>query len=62
MGILITVLRIILLLSLIVCAVAICASFAAAYALGDMFDSVALGFLCVAAFYLLLLIIVYMGF
>ena len=46
-------------LLLIVCAVAICASFAVAYALGDLFDSDALGFLCVAAFYLLLLIIVY---
>ena len=46
-------------LLLIVCAVAICASFAVAYALADMLDSVALGFLCAAAFYLLLLIIVY---
>ena len=46
-------------LLLIVCAVAICASFAAAYALANMLDSMALGFLCVAAFYLFLLIIVY---
>lgn len=46
-------------LTLIICAFAICLSFAVAFALGSLFNSNALGFLCVSGIYLLLLIIVY---
>ena len=46
-------------LMLIVCAIAICLSFAVAYALGNMLGSIVLGFLSVAVFHLILLIIVY---
>ena len=50
---------IILMLSLLFCAIVTYLSFAGAYALAAIFDSIVTGFLCVSGFYLLLFLIVY---
>lgn len=55
----ITSIILILVLSLLFCAIVTYLSFAGAYALAAIFDSIVTGFLCVSGFYLLLFLIVY---
>lgn len=56
----ITTFILVLALALLLCAILTYLSFAAAYAVGNLLDSVVYGFLCVAGAYLLLFIIVYL--
>lgn len=49
-----------LVLSLLFCAVITYLSFAGAFALADLFGSKVLGFLCIAGFYTILFLIVYL--